>query len=193
MMLPPRGFIGQVNTGDFLTRLLHGVVVTGLAPRSFYADGSGRHHFDGLPVDFVARAIAAITQAAPAGYSVCHVVNGHAGDGVSLDTLIDWVEKAGYAVRRIDDHATWLRAFRERLEALGPLEQQRSPLAILRQWERPIGRELAFDNPRLVERLSALAGGPVAVPDVDALSVQQYLKNMVYQGLIQHPGLSAAA
>jgi fatty acid CoA ligase FadD9 len=193
MILPPRSFVGQVNAGDFLTRLLHGVVVTGLAPRSFYAEGSGRHHFDGLPVDFVARAIAAVTQAAPAGYGICHVVNGHAGDGISLDTLVDSVEKAGYAVRRIDDHAAWLRAFRERLEALGPLEQHRSALPILQQWEQPIRGELVFDNRRLTDRLAALAGGPVAIPDIDALFVQQYLKNMVYLGLIQHPGLSVAA
>jgi len=97
-----------------------------------------------------------------------------------------------YRVERVSDHATWLRRFREKLLALDPLERHRSPLAILHQWERPLGPELAFDNRRLLERLGAIAG-PVAVPDVDALFVEQYLKNMVYLGLIQHPGLSAAA
>ncbi len=192
MIMPPTAYIGQVNAGDFLTRLLHGVIVTGLAPRSFYAEGSGPHHFDGLPVDFVARSIAAITQDDPRpGYGICHVVNGRAS-GPSLDTWIDWVKQAGYHVERIDDHATWWRRFREKLLALDPMEQHRSPLAILHQWERPLGPELAFDNRRLLERLAAIAG-PVAIPDVDALFVEQYLKNMVYLGLIQHPGLSAAA
>ena len=27
LILPPRGFVGQVNTGDFLTRLLYGIVI----------------------------------------------------------------------------------------------------------------------------------------------------------------------
>ena len=193
MILPPRSYIGQVNAADFLTRLLHGIAVTGLAPRSFYAPGPRKPHFDGLPVDFDAHAIAAIAGAPRAGYATYHLVNGHADDGVSLDTLVDWIRSAGYPVKRIDDHAAWLRAFRERLEALPPAEQQRSALPILHQWERPLRAEPGFDNRRLRERLEAIERGPVAIPDIDELFVHQYLKNMVYLGLLTHPGVSAAA
>ena len=46
------------------TRMVLSVVSTGLAPRSFYqldADGNRqRAHFDGLPVEFVAEAIATL-------------------------------------------------------------------------------------------------------------------------------------
>ncbi len=193
MILPPRSYIGQVNSGDFLTRILHGVAVTGLAPRSFYAPGVKAPHFDGLPVDFVARAIASIAAAPLAGYATYHVVNAHRDDGVSLDTLVSWVHSAGYPVTLVDDHAAWLRAFRARLEALPPAEQQRSPLPILHQWERPLRAEPGFDNRRLRERLDALARGPVAIPGIDELFVRQYLKNMVYLGLLGHPGVTAAA
>lgn len=205
MIMPPRSFIGQVNAGDFLTRLFQSVVVTGLAPRSFYAgttgrpggkaggDGTAKRHFDGLPVDFVAQSIVAIGMQLRDGYLTTHVVNGYHDDGVSLDTMVDWITAAGYAVKRCDDYAAWLRAFRDKLEALGPAEQQRSVLPILHQWEQPIRGDLAFDNRQLRERLGALAGRPVEVPRIDAEYVRQYLKNMVYQGLIPHPGISAAA
>ncbi len=192
MIMPPHAYIGQVNAGDFLTRLLESVVATGLAPRSFYA--GGKPHFDGLPVDFVARAIATIGAQQRDGYATYHIVDGHWDDGVSLDTMISWVSSAGYAVKRIDDHAAWFRAFRERLKALRPAEQQRSVLPILHQWERPIRGDLAFDNRQLKERLRAAAPGRVVeIPRIDELYVHQYLKNMVYQGLIPHPGLAAAA
>jgi fatty acid CoA ligase FadD9 len=188
MIMPPRSFIGQVNAGDFLTRLFYSVVVTGLAPRSFYADGARAPHFDGLPVDFVAHAIAAIGTERRGGFATYHVVNGHRDDGVSLDTMVDWIASAGYAVSRRDDHRTWFRAFRERLEALGPAEQQRSVLPILHRWETPLRGDLAFDNRRLRARLPG-----IEVPRIDAVFVDQYLKNMVYQRLIPHPGIAAAA
>lgn len=193
MILPPRSFIGQVNAGDFLTRLLHGVVRTGLAPRSFYAASASRPHFDGLPADFVAHAVATIAGAPRAGYATFHVVNAHEDDGVSLDTLVRWVRTAGYPVTLVDDHAAWLRAFGERLRALPPVEQQRSPLPILHQWEQPLRGELGFDNRRLLERLEAIERGPVPIPGIDELFVHQYLKNMVYLGLLPHPAMTAAA
>ena len=57
---------------------------------------------------------------------------------MSLDTLMDWVQSAGYPVQRLDDYAQWLEAFGARLRALPPGERQRSSLAILHQWAQPI-------------------------------------------------------
>jgi fatty acid CoA ligase FadD9 len=191
VILPPRGFVGQVNVGDLLTRLLHDVVKTGLAPRSFYT-GPGR--LDGLPADFVAESIATVALEPHAGYATFHVVAGRRSEGVSLDTMVDWVERAGYRVSRLDDHEAWLRAFRERLAALDPAEQERSTLPLLSMWERPLRPPLAFDDRRLRERLSDITGGaPPEIPRVDFLFVQQYLKNMIDAGLSGHPDLTAAA
>jgi fatty acid CoA ligase FadD9 len=191
MILPPRGAAAQVNTGDFLTRLLYGVVLTGVAPRSFYAT-PGKHHFDGFPVDFVASSIAAIALERQAGRATYHLVpeNG----GVSLDTLMDWIQSAGYTVKRIDDYARWYRTFQERLEALPAAQKHASPLPTIYQWERPIRGEVSFDARRLRERLAALAppGGAVEMPRIDEAFVHKYLRDMVALGLIDRPKAAAA-
>jgi fatty acid CoA ligase FadD9 len=192
MILPHRGYAGQVNVGDFLTRLLFSVVQTGLAPRSFYAGDAGRAHFDGLPVDFVAGSIATIGTAWRPGYTTYHVVNARWGDGVSLDTLVDWVASAGYPVTRVPDHAAWLAEFRARLTALPPALQQRSVLPILHQWARPIPVESQdrFDARRLRGRLDELEGEPVEIPRLDETSLHAYLRDLVVLGLIEEPARS---
>ena len=64
MMLAHRRYQQQINVPDIFTRLLYSVIMTGLAPASFYRlepDGSRpRAHYDGLPVDFIAAAIVGI-------------------------------------------------------------------------------------------------------------------------------------
>lgn len=92
-------YLGQMNPTDFFTRLLCGICYTGIAPRSFYAqpDG-GAAHFNGMPVDFVAAVIAAATAAERASFGTYHVINPHYNDGTSLDTIVDWVQSAGYPV-----------------------------------------------------------------------------------------------
>jgi fatty acid CoA ligase FadD9 len=193
MILPHREFLGQVNVSDFLTRLLLGVVLTGLAPRSFYVGDASRAHFDGLPVDFVAESIASIASTPRPGIATYHVVNARWDDGVSLDRLVDWVASAGYPVTRVDDHAAWFAAFRERLLALPPELQHRSPLPILYQWARPIpvDGEALFDARRLRARLGEIAERAVEIPRVDERFVHAYLEDLVALGLIGEPEASA--
>ncbi len=195
MILPSREYVGQVNVGDFLTRLLFSVVVTALAPRSFYAGDARRAHFDGLPVDFVARSIAAIGAAPRPSFATYHVVNAQWDDGVSLDTLVDWIASAGYPVTRLADHAAWLAEFRRRLLALPPPLQQRSALPILHQWAQPIpaSAETRFDARQLRERLEEIGGGPVEIPRLDERAIHAYLRDLVVLGLIEEPADPARA
>ncbi|MDR3673042.1 MAG: thioester reductase domain-containing protein [Holophaga sp.] len=138
MILPDRRYRGQANVPDMLTRLLASLVHTGLAPRSFYAAGEGAQaHYDGLPVDFIAAAMAALSSAHQEGLATFQVSNAHWDDGVSLDTLIDWVETAGYPLERWDDYAAWYAAFSARLQGLPADERQHSSLPILHQWAEP--------------------------------------------------------
>ena len=60
MILADSRYAGQLNVPDIFTRLLFSLVATGVAPRSFYRGGGARPHYEGLPVDFLADAIAAI-------------------------------------------------------------------------------------------------------------------------------------
>ena len=64
MILADPKYAGQLNVSDTVTRMVLSVVATGIAPGSFFQlDTEGnrqRAHFDGLPVDFVAEAIATL-------------------------------------------------------------------------------------------------------------------------------------
>jgi len=194
MIMAHREFAGQINVSDFLTRLLYGVVITGLAPRSFYVGDPRRAHFDGLPVDFVAGSISAIASSPQQGYATYHVVNARWEDGVSLDTLVSWIKAAGYPVTRIEEYAAWYAAFRERLLALPPEQQQRSPLPILYQWAQPVRADAVtrFDAQRLRQRLAELSGGPVAIPPLDEALIHTYLMDLSVLGLIEEPSARAA-
>ena len=129
MMLPHRRYQRQINAPDIFARLVFSVVATGLAPTSFYETrpdgGRARAHYDGLPVDFIAAAVAAICADAGAqgGFETYHVVNPH-DDGVSLDSIVDWIADTSGKIERVDDYATWLQRFRVALEEL-PDEQAR--------------------------------------------------------------------
>ena len=64
MILADTEYVGQLNVPDVFTRLMFSVTATGIAPASFYElDKAGhrqRAHYDGLPVDFIAEAIATL-------------------------------------------------------------------------------------------------------------------------------------
>jgi fatty acid CoA ligase FadD9 len=173
-----REYPGQINTQDAFTRLLQGIVTTSLAPRSFYARGraaEGVHH-DGLPVDVVARSIAALAMAGVErpGYVEYHVVNPHRD--VSLDAIVDWVKSAGYRIEQVDDYAAWYQAFRNRLGSLSRSRQRHSPLPLIHTWERPRG------DARIPEHQAA--GEPSEIPGISEAFIHKYLKDMCALGLI---------
>ncbi|WP_437876472.1 thioester reductase domain-containing protein [Sorangium sp. So ce513] len=205
-----RLYRGQINAPDFFTRLLCGIVYTALAPRSFYEDARPDRagHHDGLPVDVVARSIAAVAvhrerPPADAGeaahHATYHVVNPHWDDGVSLDVIVAWVRSAGYRVERVDDYAAWYAAFRDRLMQLGEPQRHASPLPILHAWERPARADgEVFDAERLLARLEQLAAqeGPddlAILPHVSEQLIHKYLDDMVALGLIGPAAARAAA
>ena len=200
MIMAHRAYAGQVNATDFLTRLFMGVVTTGLAPRSFFQAARSGSHFDGLPVDFVARAITSVSLAAhrSPGHATYHVVNPHWDDGVSLDLMVDWIEAAGYRLDRLPAHADWFRRFKQRLEAQSPAEKQRSLLPIVHQWARPLvpAREMRFDAARLEARLAELARTegadlPGEIPHLTEPLIHKTLRDLTALKLIPPPGAQA--
>src|SRR6201992_2178500 len=141
MILAHTRYRGQLNMSDMFTRLIFSVLVTGIAPHSFYeSDGAGGcrawAHFDGLPVDFIAAAIAMIGTRVTAGYRSFDVMNPH-DDGVSLDVFVDWLIQAGNNIRRINDYDEWLSRFQTALTGLPAQQPQHSVLPPLHAFRKP--------------------------------------------------------
>lgn len=140
MLLAHTQYRGQLNVPDIFTRLIFSLLVTGIAPHSFYEDdGLGsraRAHYDGLPVDFVAEAITAIGIGGTAGYRSFDVMNPY-DDGVSLDVFVDWLIRAGYSIERIPDYSDWLERFQTALTGLPEHQRQHSVLPLLHAFHQP--------------------------------------------------------
>ncbi|WP_120275721.1 non-ribosomal peptide synthetase, partial [Mycobacterium lehmannii] len=134
MILADPTYAGQLNLSDNATRLVLSLLATGVAPGSFYQrDAQGnrkRAHFDGLPVDFVAEAIATLGVQTVDGFATYHVMNPH-DDGIGLDEYVDWLIEAGYDIERIDDFDQWLQRFETALRALPDKQRQHSVLQML--------------------------------------------------------------
>ena len=134
MILADPTYVGQLNVSDMVTRMVLSLVATGIAPDSFYqldADGNRqRAHFDGLPVEFVAEAIATLGAQVVDGFETYHVMNPH-DDGIGLDEYVDWLIEAGYPIQRIGDFGEWLQRFETGLRALPDRQRQHSMLQVL--------------------------------------------------------------
>ncbi|SPM37063.1 non-ribosomal peptide synthetase [Mycobacterium rhizamassiliense] len=134
VILVDTAYAGQFNVADMFTRMVLSLVSTGVAPASFYQlDSQGqrqRSHFDGLPVRFVAEAIAALGAAVVEGFETYHVMNPH-DDGIGLDEFVDWIIDADYPIERIDDFKEWLSRFEAGLRELPEKQRQNSVLEVL--------------------------------------------------------------
>lgn len=189
MILPHTSLPGQINTSDVFTRLLAGIIYTGVAPASF-TDGQGPAPFyDGSSVDFVAGSIVAIACAARGnwmeeeeeGCRLFHVVNPHMDDGASLDDVVTWIKSAGYPVDSVAPYQAWFEAFRAKLQALSPDKRNQSPLPVIHQWSHPLpskqeqAKLLVLDATRFVKAVRELT----AWHDVPQLS-ESYLHTCLY-------------
>jgi fatty acid CoA ligase FadD9 len=191
MMLPHRRFHEQINVDDIFTRLLYSVTMTGIAPASFYVpapDGSrAEAHYDGLPVDFVAAAIAGISTKPHEGVQTFNVLNHHADDGLSLDVFVDWVEAAGYPLTRVGDYDKWLVRFEARLRALPRDKRHLSSLAVLGSLRQPSpeGRLMAGSR-HFDDALRTLEIGPTT-PQLTREYIDKCLSDMCRLGLVPVP------
>jgi fatty acid CoA ligase FadD9 len=179
MILPHSRYVGPINTGDAFARLVFGLVRTGMAPTSFFDPSfAGPRHYDGLPVDLVARFVAGLAAVGAEGFGIYHVSNSGADDGVSLDRIADWAGEATSPLERLPYDA-WFARFRERLATLPEHERNRSPWPILHRWERPAtsgGPRL--DTTRFASRLEALTGS-ARVPSLDEAYIRHCVRSIV--------------
>ncbi|RVW02439.1 carboxylic acid reductase [Rhodococcus spongiicola] len=187
MTLAHSRYAGQLNVHDRFTRLLFSIVLTGLAPRSFYrldAEGNPpRAHFEGLPADFTAEAIATLGADVMSGFHAYNVLNTY-DDGISLDRIVDWLIEAGHNIERIDDYDEWLRRFRSAMESLPAEPRRRSVLRLLDAYTAPApptSRVPSAEGFRAAVQ-SAGIGSTGDVPHVTSSLINKYVDDLQQLG-----------
>jgi fatty acid CoA ligase FadD9 len=190
MLMADTTYRGQLNIPDMVTRLILSVAVTGLAPETFYIpDATGkraRAHFDGLPVDFVARSISALSIRNPVGFQTLHVVNPH-DDGIGLDEYVDWMVEAGCQIERIHSYDEWYLRFESALRNLPDRQRQASLLPILASYRYPQPSLQGAFAP--VQRFrNAVQGLDLApngdIPHIGKSTIEKYLTDLESLGLL---------
>jgi len=199
MILPHRHYAGQINLPDMFSRLIFSLIATRIAPVSFYERGQSderpRAHFDGLPVDFIATATAAIAAAKQRGFNVYHVVNPHE-DGLSLDQFVDWMILVGFPIERVSDYDDWLTRFRAAIMGLPEKAQNQSSLALLSQLQVPAaaidGSVVTADN--FVGKLQSLDLGPTCqIPHLTRQYMTKCFNDLVHLKLVAPPNAMGVA
>lgn len=192
MMLPHQTFSGVINTADMFTRLLYSLIVTGLAPKSFYqlaADGNRiSGHYDGLPVDVVAASVIAPSNSSHSECRGFNITNYHADDGCSLDAFVDWIESAGYPITRIEEHSEWFQRFSEKLKSLPEQQKQHSAVDVMGAYANPHGSGPAVhvDCAGFKSLAGDLSTGS-DIPSLDETYIHKCLKDLQALGLIEAP------
>jgi fatty acid CoA ligase FadD9 len=190
MILAHTRYAGQLNVPDAFTRLLQSILVTGIAPGTFYerdADGRPqRAHYDGLPVDFVAESIITLAATSTDGYRSFDVMNPY-DDGISLDTFVDWLIDGGHPIARIDDHDDWLHRFETALTALPETQRRHSVLPLLdayRKPERPIRGAIAPAEGFQAAVRAAKVGPDSDIPHITQSLIGKYTQDLERLGLV---------
>jgi len=190
MVLAHPRWRGQLNLPDMFTRLVWSVLATGLAPESFVRRGPDgerlRSHYDGLPADFTAAAIDAIGASTTEGYHTYNVVNPH-DDGVSLDTVVDWLEEDGHPIERVADHAEWVDRFRRALEALPDADRARSVLPLMHAFAVPEEPQAGSPIPAdaFAEAIWTVRPlGTPQIPSIDHALITKVADDLSFLGLL---------
>ena len=174
LLLPHRAYAGQLNADDFFTRLVVGLIATGIAPPSFHAKSP--QPFDGLPVDAAAADIARLALQPRQGLHHWHVANAHR-NGASMDQVLEWVRSAGYRIEPVGPYAHWYSRFKGMLEALPEPQRRHSSLPAIYQWEQPVPHLVPLDA-------SALQLSGAELPAMNEAYLRHCLTQMRALGLI---------
>ncbi|KHK89212.1 hypothetical protein LK12_21900 [Novosphingobium malaysiense] len=186
MIMAPGEFSGQLNVPDIFTRLLLSLALTRLAPASFYSGDSARAHYEGLPVDFLARAIVTIAEDNRAGFHTFHTINPH-DDGISTDTFVDWIGEAGIPIERIADYDEWVTRFGTALRALPEKQRQASILPLMDAYKHPSPAIPDFRDqaPNFRQAVAeSQVNGDGAIPHLTPALIARYLEDLKATGLL---------
>jgi fatty acid CoA ligase FadD9 len=182
MILADSRYAGQLNMPDIFTRLLFSLVATGVAPRSFYRGDGARPHYEGLPVDFLAEAIVAIGPQRGSSFGTYNTTNPH-DDGISLDTFVDWMIAAGYAIEKIDEYPSWLNRFETAMRALPERQRAQSVLTVLEVYREPMPAIAGSPVPG-ARFASAVQRSGHAIPHLSQQLIDKYLADLERLGVL---------
>jgi fatty acid CoA ligase FadD9 len=184
MILAHRHEPGQLNIPDMFTRLMLSLAATGLAPQTFYAtegpEENSRAHYDGLPVDFTSATIIKTSlEAMPDSYRSFNLVNHH-DDGVSLDSVVQWMKTCGVALTIVDDYAHWLQRLEQGLRTLPEPLRAQSILPLLHSLSEParVQRGSPIPSGHLQAALAQGALEPFEVPRLDKALIARYVDDL---------------
>jgi len=195
MVMADTSYAGQLNVADTVSRMVLSIMATGVAPESFYQRDMHGHrqraHFDGLPVEFVAEAIATLGAQVVDGFETYHVMNPH-DDGIGIDQYVDWLIEAGHPVERIDDFGSWLQRFEAGLRALPDRQRQNSVLQmlmVLKQHGQLRAPEPTHGSYAPADRFQAAVrrakiGPHQDIPHVSAPVILKYVTDLQLLGLL---------
>ncbi|MEB3983114.1 carboxylic acid reductase [Mycobacterium sp. 663a-19] len=191
MILADTSYAGQLNVPDMFTRMILSLVATGIAPKSFYeldADGNRqRAHYDGLPVEFIAEAIATLgARNGSDRFRTYHVMNPY-DDGIGFDEFVDWLIEDGCAVQRVGDYGDWLQRFETALRALPEKRRNASLLPLLHNYqkpERPINGSMAPTDRFRAAVQDAKVGPDKDIPHISPPIIAKYVSDLRLLGLL---------
>jgi len=181
MIMPDRRYRGQFNTSDMLTRLIYSIITTGLAPETFYLPGAGgaisKSHYRGIPVDILTDAIVGSSRHAAGALSVYNAYN-YLHDDISLDTFVDWIERAGYSIRRISSFGEWHEQMKAGLRSLPSEQRQHTIIDILEAFGKPFPAEQAHADSGSFRALVRSLNNDADMPHLSEDYIQDYLRSI---------------
>jgi fatty acid CoA ligase FadD9 len=193
MILADTTYAGQLNVPDMFTRMMLSLVATGIAPGSFYeldVDGNRqRAHYDGLPVEFIAEAIATLgaqSDQNPKGFHTYHVMNPY-DDGIGMDEFVDWLVEDGNAIQRIADYGAWLPRFETALRGLPEKQRNASLLPLLHNYQKPdkpINGSMAPTDRFRAAVQDAKVGPDKDIPHITPQIIAKYVSDLRLLGLL---------
>jgi fatty acid CoA ligase FadD9 len=185
MILPDQHYVGLINVPDIFTRLLYTLIVTGIAPTTFYAaDGSkGRPHasYGGVPADALAAGIAAVGSDGRGGFRTFNTDPGY-DDGISLDTFVDWIIENGFPIERIDDYATWVERVQTAMRGLPDDQRDHTLIHVMGAYLQPNPTGGDEESGRHFKDATTAAG--VELPHVTRQFIDKTLGDMKATGLL---------
>jgi fatty acid CoA ligase FadD9 len=181
MILADRQYAGLLNVPDIFTRLLLTVISTGIAPETFYAEngshGRPRANYAGLTVDFLAESIADLGVDTTDGTFRTYNTDTGYDDGISLDTIVDWIIDAGFPIQRIDDYTEWVARCETAMRGLPEEQRQHSLINVMDAYRQPqqVAAGSAVPSGRFQAALHAVGLRP---PHMSKALIDKYISDL---------------